>query len=75
MPKIIFACCPSTKRTRGVSPLQVMTDLQRYLRGAVNYYALGIPYREINVKDHPPLIDGTLSTWGSGLCYLCSWNS
>lgn len=22
-------------------------DLQRYLRGAVNYYALGIPYREI----------------------------
>jgi len=36
-----------TKRTRGVSPRQVMVDLQRYLRGAVNYYALGIPYRDI----------------------------
>jgi RNA-directed DNA polymerase len=36
-----------TKRTRGVSPQQVMADLQRYLRGAVNYYACGIPYRDI----------------------------
>jgi RNA-directed DNA polymerase len=36
-----------TKRTRGVSPRQVMVDLQRYLRGAVNYYAPGIPYRDI----------------------------
>ena len=36
-----------TKRTRGVSPQRVMEELQRYLRGAVNYYAIGIPYREI----------------------------
>ncbi|WP_353565268.1 group II intron maturase-specific domain-containing protein [Haloferula sargassicola] len=36
-----------TKRTRGVAPQRVMEDLQRYLRGAVNYYALGIPYHEI----------------------------
>ncbi|MGJ8634499.1 MAG: group II intron maturase-specific domain-containing protein [Luteolibacter sp.] len=36
-----------TKRTRGVSPGKVMVDLSQYLCGAINYYACGIPYREI----------------------------
>ena len=41
-----------TKRTRGVSPQQVKVDLTRYLRGAINYYACGIPCREIIELDH-----------------------
>ncbi len=36
-----------TKRTRGVSPSKVIADLNQYLRGAVNYYACGIPYGEV----------------------------
>jgi len=40
-----------TKRTRGVSPWKVMEDLQRYVRGAVNYYEPGITYREALALD------------------------
>jgi hypothetical protein len=40
-----------TKRTRGVSPRKVIADLQSYLRGALNYYAVGIQYREIVALD------------------------
>lgn len=40
-----------TKRTRGVSPTQVMEELQRFVRGAVNYYALGMPHREARELD------------------------
>ena len=40
-----------TSRTRGVSPEKVIVDLQSYLRGAVNYYACGIPYGEIRALD------------------------
>ena len=36
-----------TKRTRGVSPAKVMSDLRSYLRGALNYFAIGIPFGEI----------------------------
>ena len=35
-----------TKRTRGVSPRKVMEDLQLFIRGAVNYYQLGMTYAE-----------------------------
>jgi RNA-directed DNA polymerase len=31
-----------TRRTRGFSPLKVIADLQRYVRGAINYYVIGI---------------------------------
>ncbi len=40
-----------TKRTRGHSPVKVIADLQTYLRGAVNYYAIGIPFGEIRALD------------------------
>jgi len=40
-----------TRRTRGVSPRQVIADLQTYLRGAINYYACGIPYGEVRELD------------------------
>ena len=40
-----------TKRTRGHSPVKVIADLQAYLRGAVNYYAIGIPFGEIRALD------------------------
>ncbi len=40
-----------TKRTRGASPSKVIADLNQYLRGAINYYACGIPYREILALD------------------------
>ena len=36
-----------TKRPRGHSPAKVIADLRAYLRGAVNYYAIGIPFGEI----------------------------
>ena len=36
-----------TRRTRGVSPQKVISDLKSYLRGAINYYGIGIPYGEI----------------------------
>ena len=35
-----------TKRTRGHSPKKVIPELERYVRGAFNYYQLGILYRE-----------------------------
>tara|TARA_R110002096_G_scaffold54517_22_gene140695 strand:+ start:11064 stop:12446 length:1383 start_codon:yes stop_codon:yes gene_type:complete len=40
-----------TKRTRGVSPRQVMEDLQRFIRGAVNYYQPGMTYAEARDLD------------------------
>jgi len=40
-----------TKRTRGVSPHEVMKDLQQYVRGAVNYYQLGMSYAEARELD------------------------
>ncbi len=33
-----------TKRTRGVSPAQVISELTSYIRGSVNYYAIGMPF-------------------------------
>lgn len=40
-----------TKRTRGVSPCKVMEDLQLFVRGAVNYYQLGMTYAEARDLD------------------------
>ena len=40
-----------TKRTRGHSPKSVIAELQSYLRGAVNYYQLGILFREARELD------------------------
>ena len=40
-----------TKRTRGHSPVKVIADLQAYLRGAVNYYVIGILYNNIRTLD------------------------
>ena len=40
-----------TKRTRGVSPCQVMEELQLYVRGAVNYYTIGMTYAEARELD------------------------
>ena len=40
-----------TQRTRGHSPVKVIADLQAYLQGAINYYALGIPFRDIRELD------------------------
>lgn len=40
-----------TKRTRGVSPSTVMEELQQFVRGAVNYYALGMNYGEARELD------------------------
>lgn len=41
-----------TKRTRGHSPTKVITDLKAYVRGAVNYYAKGMPYGEARDLDN-----------------------
>lgn len=40
-----------TKRTRGTSPSIVISDLNSYLRGAINYYVIGIPFAEIRALD------------------------
>jgi hypothetical protein len=40
-----------TKRTRGHSPVKVISDLRAYLRGAVNYYVIGIPFNDIRNLD------------------------
>ncbi|YCM45158.1 reverse transcriptase domain-containing protein [Verrucomicrobiaceae bacterium 227] len=40
-----------TRRTRGHSPVKVIADLKAYLRGAVNYYCIGIPFRDIRELD------------------------
>lgn len=38
--------CKITGRTRGVSPDKVIEELALYVRGAFNYYATGITYKE-----------------------------
>lgn len=40
-----------TKRTRGVSPRKVMEELQLFVRGALNYYSLGMTYAEARDLD------------------------
>jgi RNA-directed DNA polymerase len=40
-----------TGRTRGISPTKVMDELKTYLRGALNYYVIGIPYGDIRELD------------------------
>jgi len=40
-----------TQRTRGHSPVKVIADLRAYLRGAVNYYVIGIPFGDIRNLD------------------------
>ena len=40
-----------TRRTRGVSPTTVITDLQNYVRGAINYYLPGLPFKEARDLD------------------------
>lgn len=41
-----------TKRTRGVSPRSVYIDLRHYLRGALNYYMVGVSFKEVRELDH-----------------------
>lgn len=40
-----------TKRTRGVSTEVVYYDLRNYLRGALNYYLIGVTFREVRELD------------------------
>jgi RNA-directed DNA polymerase len=40
-----------TKRTRGVSTGVVYRDLRNYLRGALNYYMIGVTFREVRELD------------------------
>ena len=40
-----------TGRTRGHSPKKVIAELERYVRGAFNYYELGIAFREARELD------------------------
>lgn len=40
-----------TRRTRGVSPRKVIIDLKRYVRGAINYYVIGLTFREAQGLD------------------------
>ena len=40
-----------TKRTRGVSKATVYSDLRDYLRGALNYYLVGVTFREVRELD------------------------
>ncbi|MDF1755943.1 MAG: group II intron reverse transcriptase/maturase [Verrucomicrobiales bacterium] len=40
-----------TKRTRGVSPVKVIRDLQLYTRGAINYYMPGLHFQEARDLD------------------------
>ena len=40
-----------TRRTRGVSPRQVMSDLRLYIRGAINYYMPGLTFAEAQSLD------------------------
>ena len=35
-----------TRRTRGVSPKKVTEDLRRYVKGAINYYVIGLTFSE-----------------------------
>jgi RNA-directed DNA polymerase len=57
-----------TKRTRGVSPCQVMEELQLYVRGAVNYYTIGMTYAEARE------VDGWLRR-RVRLCYWKHWGA
>ena len=41
----------TTRRTRGHSPKSVITELERYVRGAFNYYGLGILFGETRELD------------------------
>ena len=41
-----------TNRTRGRSPSCIYNDLRNYLRGALNYYMLGVTYAEVRELDH-----------------------
>ena len=40
-----------TRRSRGLSPLKVIDDLRLYVRGAINYYVIGITFREARELD------------------------
>ena len=40
-----------TRRTRGVSPQKVIYDLRLYVRGAINYYVIGLTFREAEELD------------------------
>lgn len=40
-----------TKRTRGVSTTVVYNDLRNFLRGAMNYYLIGVTFREVRELD------------------------
>jgi RNA-directed DNA polymerase len=40
-----------TRRTRGVSTAVVYNDLRNYLRGALNYYLVGVTFREVRELD------------------------
>ena len=40
-----------TRRTRGVSPSTVYNDLRNYMRGALNYYLIGVTFREVRELD------------------------
>ena len=40
-----------TKRTRGVSTAVVYNDLRNFLRGALNYYLIGVSSREVHELD------------------------
>ncbi|MDF1816361.1 MAG: group II intron reverse transcriptase/maturase [Verrucomicrobiales bacterium] len=40
-----------TRRNRGVSPSKVMYDLANYIRGAVNYYGIGLQVQEAEALD------------------------
>ncbi|MGJ8657113.1 MAG: group II intron reverse transcriptase/maturase [Akkermansiaceae bacterium] len=41
-----------TSRTRGVAVGVVYYDLRNYLRGALNYYLVGVTFREVRELDH-----------------------
>jgi RNA-directed DNA polymerase len=41
-----------TRKTRGVSPKTVIEDLRSYIRGAVNYYIIGLNFDEARELDH-----------------------
>lgn len=40
-----------TRRTRGVSPQKVITDLKHYVKGATNYYVIGLTFGEAEGLD------------------------
>ena len=40
-----------TRRTRGISPSKMIADLRLYIRGAINYYVVGLTFREARELD------------------------